>query len=116
MALSRQSRRSSEKATRREQRLLAVAHVAFKVIAFDPLDFRARAEYEADLLVQGFGLDVEHAFVAGARAAAGLLHQERDRIALVHEAQASIDAGLSGVARIHEDAAAHQDAMRLGDE
>src|SRR6185312_9342476 len=100
-----QSRCCTEQAAHGEQRLFAVARVAFEVITLDALDFRARAEYETDLLVQRVGSHVEHAFVARARASAGLLDQKRNRIAFVCQAQPSVHAGLLGVARIQEDAA-----------
>jgi hypothetical protein len=47
-------------------------------------------------------------------AAAGLLHHEADRVGLVEQAQAARLGRVLGVARVQEDAAAHQDAVRLG--
>jgi hypothetical protein len=46
--------------------------------------------------------------------AASLLHQEADRVGLVEQAQPAGFGRVLGVARVHEHAAAHQDAVRLG--
>jgi len=52
---------------------------------------------------------------AGARAAAGLLDEEADRARLVEQPEPTRLRGILRIARIHEDAAPHQDAVRLGD-
>ena len=51
---------------------------------------------------------------ASVGAAAGLFHHEADRVGLVQQAQAAGLLRVFRVARVHEDAATHQDAVGLG--
>ncbi len=57
----------------------------------------------------------QYGCVTGLRQAACLFDEERHRIGLVDQSQPSGLGQIPGVARIHEDAAAHQDAMHVGD-
>ena len=66
--------------------------------------------------MQALGLHVEHRAHTGAGAPAGLLDQEADRVALVEQAQPAGFGRVLAVARVQEDAAAHQDAVGLGDQ
>src|SRR6185312_7197070 len=96
-----------------EQRRFVFETVVLAVVALDALDFRARAEHEADALLQTFRFDRQHRFAARARASARLLDEKPDRVRLVQQAQPAGCREVFAVAGIHEDAAAHQDAMRL---
>ncbi len=86
------------------------------VVALDALDFLARSEHERDALVQRLRRHVEHRAATRARAPARLLDQETDGIRLVEQPQPSRLRRILAVARIEEDAAAHEDAVRLGHE
>ncbi|MDH4061603.1 MAG: hypothetical protein OEU94_12395 [Aquincola sp.] len=60
------------------------------VVALDAFDLVPGAEDEADALVQFGRLDAQHGLAAGARAAAGLLHHETDRVGFVQQPQAAV--------------------------
>ena len=57
------------------------------VIALDPLDLVPGAENQRHALVQARRLEFHDPLATSARAAAGLLDDERDRIALIHQPQ-----------------------------
>src|SRR6185437_1239610 len=78
-----------EKAARGEERRVELELVVIPVIPLDALDLRARAEHEADALVQTLGPDIENGPEPGARAAARLLDEVADRIRLVEQPQPS---------------------------
>ena len=83
------------------------------VIALDPLDLVPGAENERRALVQARRLEVHDPLATSGRAAAGLLDDERDRIALIHQPQLPRHVGLLAVLGVQEDTAAGEDAVRL---
>src|ERR1035438_8804991 len=86
------------------------------VVALDPLDLVPGAQDQRRALVQAGGRQVHDALAPGARAAAGLLDDERDRIALVHQPEPPRLGRLLAVPGVQEHAAAGEDAVRLGDQ
>ena len=84
------------------------------VVALNALHLVFAAKHQANALVQRGGHDAQHGHAAGAGAATGLLHDHADGVGLVQQAQAAGLAGVLGVARVHEHAAAHQNAVRFG--
>src|SRR5436190_14205483 len=103
----------TEEAARAEQRSVVFQGIVITMIGGDTLHLLARPENEADALVQPVRHDIEDALAPAARGAARLLDDEGDRIGLIEEAQPAGLLGVLGVARIEEDAATHQNAMRL---
>src|SRR5215468_10934880 len=103
-----------EQAALGEQRRAGVARRRLVVVALDAFDLAARAEHEADALVQRRRLDAQHRLAPGAGAATGLLDHEADRVGFVQQAQPPWPRRVLAVARVEEHAAARQDAMRLG--
>src|SRR5690606_5348944 len=85
----------------------------FPVVALDPLDLFPGTQYNADALVQGGRLDVKNALAAVGGGAPGLFHDKAHGIGLIHQPQFSGLARGPLVARVHEDAAARQDAMHI---
>src|SRR5579863_10440050 len=69
-----------KEASRGEQRHVELEFVVVAVIPLDALDLRARAEDEADALVQALGDHIEDRAVPGARPPARLLDEIADRI------------------------------------
>ena len=84
-------------------------------IAVDALDLVARAEDRRHMLMQLGRRDVADALVAGRRQAAGLFDDHRHRADLMQEVQPPRPLQVARVARVHEDTAAHQNAMHVGD-
>src|SRR5579862_7426065 len=93
----------AEQAALGEQRVARLACQRFVVIALDALDLVARAEDQAHALVQRRRLHAQRRLAPGARAAAGLLHDEADRIRLVKQAQPPRHLGLARIARMKKD-------------
>src|SRR2546425_2918899 len=77
-------------------------------------DIILAADHERRLLMQALRHDVEHRPAAVGRPAPRLLHHERERRRLVHQAQLAL--GIVGRGRIEEDAAGDEIAMEIGDE
>src|SRR5262245_45492889 len=86
------------------------------MIGGDALDLLARAEHEADALVQGGGRDIEDAGAPAGGGTARLLDDEGDRVRLVEQTQPARLVRILAVARIEKNTTAHQDAVRLGDQ
>lgn len=78
------------------------------------LNFVTRTQHHAHALVQLGGLQVQDALLAVGGRAAGLLDQPAHRVGLVHQPQLAGLLGLALVPRVHEHAAAHQDAVHVG--
>ncbi len=75
-----------------------------------------RAETKRHALVQLLWHQVENPVDAVGRGTAGLLDQKGDRVGLVDETQATLAITLAAVGGIAEHAAAHQDAIGVGDQ
>src|SRR5688572_8923184 len=116
MAAPPRLRGTPQNVTRAEQGRFVFETVVLAVVALDAFDFRARAEHEADALLQAVGFDRENGFAARARAPPRLFDEKADRVGFVKQAQPTGVRQVLAIARIHEDAAAHEDAMRLGHE
>mmetsp|Transcript_38700 Transcript_38700/g.90534 ORF Transcript_38700/g.90534 Transcript_38700/m.90534 type:complete len:397 (+) Transcript_38700:1162-2352(+) len=114
MAFSDGSGSGSEQAALGKQGWRCCAWPGFAVVALDELDLVLRTEDQADALVQRCRLHAQHRLAPGGAATAGLLDHEADRVGLVQQAQPPRLVRVLGVARVQEDAAAHQDAVRLG--
>ena len=78
-------------------------------------DFVLGAKDDGDALVELFWGDVEDAFGAVGCEAAGLFDEQAHGVGFVHEAQFAGFAGGAFVPWVHEDAAAHEDAVYFGD-
>lgn len=84
------------------------------VVLRQTLNFVSRTQHHAHPLVQFGGLQVQDALLAVGGRAAGLFDQPAHRVGFVHQAQLAGLFGLALVPRVHEDAAAHQDAVHVG--
>src|SRR5487761_514052 len=89
-----------EEPARGEQRHVELEFVVVAVVALDALDLRARAEHEANALMQALGNHIEDRPMPGARAPSGLLDEVADRIGLVEQPQPPRPGRLLAVARI----------------
>ncbi len=87
MAAPPRLRGTSQDVARAEQRRFEFEIVVLAVVALDALDFRARAEHEADALMQALRLDRRAGFAARAGASTRLLDEKADRIRFVQQAQ-----------------------------
>src|SRR5262245_21295168 len=81
------------------------------MVALDALYFVARSKDEANTLIRRMRLYFKDGLVAGTGPAAGLLDQHSNGIGFIQQAQTPSLGEILAVARIHEDAAAHQDTM-----
>ena len=86
------------------------------MIARYALDLCLRAQDHRRALVQALRPHFEYARAPGRGGAPRLLHQIRHRVRFVQQAQAPGFGRVLAVLGIHEQAAAHQDAVHLGDE
>jgi hypothetical protein len=86
-----------------------------RVVAGHHRHFIARSQEHRHALVQLVWLDVHDAVLAVGGRATGLLHDEGHRIRLIHQPQLARHRGVARVGRVHEDAAAVQDAVHVGD-
>ena len=86
------------------------------VVAGDALDLARRAEDERHALVQAARARGRGCGSTVRWRAAGLLDQEGDRVGLVDQPQPALAVAAALVAGIEEHAAAHQDAVGLGDQ
>src|SRR5688572_28894044 len=107
MAAPPRLRGTPQDVTRAEQGRFVFETVVLAVVALDAFDFRARAEHEADALLQAIGLDRENGFAARARTSPCLFDEKADRVGLVKQAQPTGFREVLAVTRTHEHAAAH---------
>src|SRR5262249_5208721 len=88
--------------------------VVVTVVTLDSLHFRAGPEHEAHPLMSALGDDIQDRSMPGAGPASGLLDNEADRVSLVEQAQTSGLGQVLAIARVHEHAPAHENAVCLG--
>src|ERR1035441_8887049 len=88
--------------------------VEFAVIALDALDLILRAQDKWHPLVNRGGCDIEYSVSAGRSPAAGLFDDHGHRVGFVKQPQAAGYIRILVVARVHEQSAAHQDAVYFG--
>ena len=84
------------------------------MVGRDAGHFVFRAEEHGHALVQLVRGDVHDALLAVGGGAAGLFDDEGHRVRFVHQAQLARHRGVAQVGRVHEDAAAVQDAVHVG--
>src|SRR6185295_12010280 len=113
MAAPPRLRGTPQDVARAEQGRFIFETVVLAVVALDALDFRARAEDEADALLQALGFERQNGLAARARASPRLFDQKADGVRCVKQAQPTGLREVPAIARIHEDTAAHENAMRL---
>src|SRR3569832_1358209 len=77
------SNRRTKQAALIEQRIGHIDRLRRIVILFDPFHFIARAEDQADALVQGFKLDFHDRMTSSAGPPTGLLHDESNRVGFI---------------------------------